>query len=134
MIGLDDGTWVSVDGARGEVETGIGEEAATEIQRRAVADRRRSGTSRGPGRTSDDHPVKLLLNIGSAADLRATGSPYGRDAPADPAGEGRGDVASEGWGSSGRSSSSWTAGSRRATRSRSPPTRRSCGPPPAGTS
>ncbi|MFD1503055.1 PEP-utilizing enzyme, partial [Streptosporangium lutulentum] len=31
VIGLDDGTWVSVDGARGEVETGIGEEAATEI-------------------------------------------------------------------------------------------------------
>ncbi|MFD1503056.1 putative PEP-binding protein, partial [Streptosporangium lutulentum] len=59
---------------------------------------RRSGTSRGPGRTSDDHPVKLLLNIGSAADLRATGSPAGRDAPADPAGEGRGDVASEGVG------------------------------------
>ncbi|MEV6862869.1 phosphoenolpyruvate--protein phosphotransferase [Streptosporangium subroseum] len=79
VIGVGDGTWVSVDGARGEVETGIGEEAAAEIQRQASADRRRSVMSRGPGRTSDDHPVKLLLNIGSAADLgpAVTGSPAG---------------------------------------------------------
>ncbi|WP_436759693.1 phosphoenolpyruvate--protein phosphotransferase [Streptosporangium sp. V21-05] len=66
---IGEGTWVSVDGLRGEVEVGIGERAAAEIQRRAEADRRRTGTVRGPGRTSDGHPVKLLLNIGSAADL-----------------------------------------------------------------
>ncbi|MGJ6961702.1 phosphoenolpyruvate--protein phosphotransferase [Streptosporangium sp. G11] len=70
---IGEGTWVSVDGLRGEVEVGIGEEAATEIQRRAEDDRRRTGTSRGPGRTSDGHPVKLLLNIGSAADLTPSG-------------------------------------------------------------
>lgn len=66
---VGEGTWVSVDGLRGEVEVGIGEEAATEIQHLAEAERRRRSTSRGPGRTSDGHPVKLLLNIGSAADL-----------------------------------------------------------------
>ncbi|GAA4201483.1 phosphoenolpyruvate--protein phosphotransferase [Streptosporangium oxazolinicum] len=66
---IGEGTWVSVDGLRGEVEVGIGEEAAAEIQRRADDDRRRTRTVRGPGRTSDGHPVKLLLNIGSAADL-----------------------------------------------------------------
>ncbi|GAA0842768.1 phosphoenolpyruvate--protein phosphotransferase [Streptosporangium amethystogenes subsp. fukuiense] len=73
---VGEGTWVSVDGLRGEVEVGIGEEAAAEIQRLAEAERRRTSTSRGPGRTSDDHPVKLLLNIGSAADL----APQGVDA------------------------------------------------------
>ena len=58
---VGDGTWVSVDGLRGEVGVGIGEEAATEIQRLAEAERRRTGRSRGPGRTADGHPVKLLL-------------------------------------------------------------------------
>ncbi|MEU8382384.1 phosphoenolpyruvate--protein phosphotransferase [Streptosporangium sp. NPDC048865] len=80
--GADDiaeGTWVSVDGLRGEVETGIGEEAAAGIQSRAEADRRRTDTSRGPGRTSDDHPVKLLLNIGSAADLTPPEGARGAD-------------------------------------------------------
>ncbi|AWS42702.1 phosphoenolpyruvate--protein phosphotransferase [Streptosporangium sp. 'caverna'] len=91
VIGVGDGTWVSVDGARGEVETGIGEEAAAEIQRQASADRRRSATSRGPGRTSDDHPVKLLLNIGSAADL-------GPDVTGSPSGEGPAGVDAEGVG------------------------------------
>ncbi|GAA2908505.1 phosphoenolpyruvate--protein phosphotransferase [Streptosporangium fragile] len=67
---VEEGTWVAVDGARGVVETGIGEEEAAEIRRRADAGRRRVATGRGPGRTSDGHPVKLLLNIGSAADLR----------------------------------------------------------------
>ncbi|WP_326639298.1 phosphoenolpyruvate--protein phosphotransferase [Streptosporangium sp. NBC_01755] len=76
MSEVDEGTWVSVDGLRGEVEVGIGEEAATEIQRLAEAERRRKSTSRGPGRTSDGHPVKLLLNVGSAADL----TPQGVDA------------------------------------------------------
>ncbi|MBB2913675.1 phosphotransferase system enzyme I (PtsI) [Streptosporangium becharense] len=68
--GIEEGTWVSVDGGRGEVETGIGEEEAAGIRRRAAAERRRTAGVRGPGRTSDGHPVKLLLNVGSAADLR----------------------------------------------------------------
>lgn len=67
-IGIGDGTWASVDGDTGEVVTGIGEQAAGEIQRQAVADRARIGGTSGPGRTSDGHPVKLLLNIGSVAD------------------------------------------------------------------
>lgn len=71
VTGIGDGTWVSVDGSGGEVAVGIGEQDAARIQLRAAADRRRLGTSRGPGRTADGHPVKLLLNIGSAADLRA---------------------------------------------------------------
>ncbi|MEV0618509.1 phosphoenolpyruvate--protein phosphotransferase [Nonomuraea sp. NPDC050404] len=69
--GLADGTWVSVDGGTGEVGTGIGEEAAGEIQRQAHAERDRLGSTSGPGRTADGHPVKLLLNIGSVADLQA---------------------------------------------------------------
>ncbi|GAA0988555.1 phosphoenolpyruvate--protein phosphotransferase [Acrocarpospora macrocephala] len=69
--GIADGTWVYVDGDTGEVGTGIGEEAAGEIQRRALAERDRLGTASGPGRTADGHPVKLLLNIGSVADLQA---------------------------------------------------------------
>ncbi|WP_214104296.1 phosphoenolpyruvate--protein phosphotransferase [Acrocarpospora catenulata] len=69
--GIADGTWVSVDGDTGEVGTGIGEEAAAEIQRRALAERDRLGKASGPGRTADGHPVKLLLNIGSVADLQA---------------------------------------------------------------
>ncbi|MEU3168157.1 phosphoenolpyruvate--protein phosphotransferase [Streptosporangium sp. NPDC006930] len=70
---IGEGTWISVDGQLGEVEVGIGEEAATAVQRRAEDDRRRKATSRGPGRTSDGHPVKLLLNVGSAADLTPSG-------------------------------------------------------------
>ncbi|MER6830294.1 phosphoenolpyruvate--protein phosphotransferase [Streptosporangium sp. NPDC000563] len=70
---IGEGTWISVDGQLGEVEVGIGEEAATAVQRRAEEDRLRKATSRGPGRTSDGHPVKLLLNVGSAADLTPSG-------------------------------------------------------------
>ncbi len=68
--GIADGTWVSVDGDTGEVGTGIGEEVAGEIQRRALAERDRLGRTSGPGRTADGYPVKLLLNIGSVADAR----------------------------------------------------------------
>ncbi|GAA3114405.1 phosphoenolpyruvate--protein phosphotransferase [Planomonospora alba] len=69
--GIADGTPVAVDGTTGEVRTGIGEEEAAAIRRRADAERRRLAASTGPGRTADGHPVELLLNIGSAADLRA---------------------------------------------------------------
>ncbi|MFC3822036.1 phosphoenolpyruvate--protein phosphotransferase [Planomonospora venezuelensis] len=66
---IGDGTWVSADGTTGRVETGIGEETAARVQREAAAERRRLAAGSGPGRTSDGHPVELLLNIGSAADL-----------------------------------------------------------------
>ncbi|MFB9720568.1 phosphoenolpyruvate--protein phosphotransferase [Planobispora longispora] len=68
---IGDGTWVSVDGTAGEVVTGLAEEAAEEILRRAAAERRRLAASTGPGRTADGRAVELLLNIGSAADLGA---------------------------------------------------------------
>ncbi|MEV7968439.1 phosphoenolpyruvate--protein phosphotransferase [Sphaerisporangium sp. NPDC088356] len=66
---IGDGTWISVDGASGEVEVGVGEEVAAGIQCEAVAARDRRATGHGPGRTADGHPVPLLLNIGSAHDL-----------------------------------------------------------------
>jgi phosphotransferase system enzyme I (PtsI) len=60
--GLADGTVVRVDGAAGTVEVGVDPAAvggaAAELPDYA-----------GPGRTADGHPVQLLLNIGSAADL-----------------------------------------------------------------
>ncbi|MBG0833186.1 phosphoenolpyruvate--protein phosphotransferase [Planomonospora sp. ID67723] len=66
---IGDGTWVAADGTTGRVETGIGEETAAGVRREAAAERRRLAASSGPGRTSDGHPVELLLNIGSATDL-----------------------------------------------------------------
>ncbi|GGL37457.1 phosphoenolpyruvate-protein phosphotransferase [Planomonospora parontospora subsp. antibiotica] len=66
---VGEGTWAAVDGTTGEVRTGIGEEEAAGILRLAAADRLRQASSSGPGRTADGHPVELLLNIGSAADL-----------------------------------------------------------------
>ncbi|MDH2427274.1 phosphoenolpyruvate--protein phosphotransferase [Sphaerisporangium sp. TRM90804] len=66
---IEDGTWVSVDGALGEVGVGIGEEAAAAVQREAVEARERRATGHGPGRTADGRSVPLLLNIGSAHDL-----------------------------------------------------------------
>ncbi|WP_344891077.1 phosphoenolpyruvate--protein phosphotransferase, partial [Nonomuraea antimicrobica] len=70
VMGLGDGTVIGVDGGTGEVAVGLTESQAAEV---AVAERARVArlaALRGPGRTADGHPVKLLLNIGSAADLR----------------------------------------------------------------
>ncbi|WP_067172874.1 phosphoenolpyruvate--protein phosphotransferase [Microtetraspora niveoalba] len=74
---LRDGTPVTVDGALGEVRTGVGDAEAAEVRRREAARRSRLRASTGPGRTADGHPVKLLLNIGSAADLDAEVSAEG---------------------------------------------------------
>ncbi|GIH95828.1 phosphoenolpyruvate-protein phosphotransferase [Planobispora siamensis] len=68
---IGEGIWVSVDGTAGEVGTGLGEQDAEEILRRAADERSRLAASAGPGRTADGHGVELLLNIGSAADLGA---------------------------------------------------------------
>ncbi|MEW2385452.1 phosphoenolpyruvate--protein phosphotransferase [Micromonospora sp. NPDC047707] len=69
-LAVPDGTVVRVDGASGEVLTDA-DEAVVAATRAAVAARsRRAGRSRGPGRTADGHEVRLLLNIGSAAELR----------------------------------------------------------------
>ncbi|MGP3931792.1 phosphoenolpyruvate--protein phosphotransferase [Nonomuraea sp. KM88] len=67
---LADGTVVGVDGGTGEVTTGLTEERAAEIVAGDRAERARLAASSGPGRTADGHPVKLLLNIGAAKDLR----------------------------------------------------------------
>lgn len=63
--GLADGTVVRVDGGSGVVEVGVD---AAEISAGPVGAERPDYT--GPGRTADGHPVQLLLNVGSAADLR----------------------------------------------------------------
>jgi len=74
---LVDGTYVAVDGATGEIVVGVGEEEAARIREEDSAERARLAATSGPGRTADGHPVKLLLNIGSAADLRPDGEGVG---------------------------------------------------------
>ncbi|WP_113698466.1 phosphoenolpyruvate--protein phosphotransferase [Nonomuraea lactucae] len=69
VLDLPDGTIISVDGRTGEIATGLTPEAAARIVDQDRAERNRLAATRGPGRTADGHPVKLLLNIGSAADL-----------------------------------------------------------------
>ncbi|TDE30802.1 phosphoenolpyruvate--protein phosphotransferase [Nonomuraea mesophila] len=70
VMDLPDGTVIGVDGGAGEITTGLTAERAAEIVAGERAERARLAASRGPGRTADGHPVKLLLNIGSAKDLR----------------------------------------------------------------
>jgi phosphoenolpyruvate-protein phosphotransferase (PTS system enzyme I) len=65
---LSDGVLVSVNGDTGEVVVVSAAEAAA-VQQRAERERRRIQDVTGPGRTADGHPVGLLLNVGSAADL-----------------------------------------------------------------
>jgi phosphotransferase system enzyme I (PtsI) len=62
---LADGVLVRVDGSAGTVEVGVDPSAVDAT----VAE---LPSYDGPGRTADGHPVQLLLNVGSAADL-ATG-------------------------------------------------------------
>ncbi|MGN9919420.1 phosphoenolpyruvate--protein phosphotransferase [Micromonospora palomenae] len=69
-LSVPEGTVVRVDGGSGEVLTDV-DEALVAATRAAVAARRdRATPSRGPGRTADGRAVKLLVNIGSAAQLR----------------------------------------------------------------
>jgi phosphotransferase system enzyme I (PtsI) len=70
-MALLDGTAVSVDGSSGEV-TVIGLDDVARVQEAADAKRKAAAAVTGPGRTSDGHPVKLLLNVGSARDLEGT--------------------------------------------------------------
>ncbi|MGR6920616.1 phosphoenolpyruvate--protein phosphotransferase [[Actinomadura] parvosata] len=69
VMDLADGTVIGVDGGTGEVAIGLTESETAEVGQAEDARRARLRTSRGPGRTADGHPVRLLLNIGSAADL-----------------------------------------------------------------
>lgn len=68
-MAVPDGVIVSVDGRTGEIVTGVTPEAAAEITDLDRRERARLAATRGPGRTADGHPVRLLLNVGSAADL-----------------------------------------------------------------
>jgi phosphotransferase system enzyme I (PtsI) len=70
ILDVPDGTVVAVDGTAGQVRAGVGEEEASEVRARAAEERTRLAAGRGPGRTADGHPVDLMVNIGSAADLR----------------------------------------------------------------
>jgi phosphoenolpyruvate-protein phosphotransferase (PTS system enzyme I) len=65
---LADGALISVDGGSGEVEV-VTAEIAERINDEAAAAKRRLEASTGPGQTKDGHPVALLLNVGSAADV-----------------------------------------------------------------
>ncbi len=87
VMAVDDGTHVRVDGTTGEVHVGVDAEADrgahAGASAQAATHAHRPGTTRtaqqatalgsgrsGPGHTADGHPVQLLLNIGSAKDLR----------------------------------------------------------------
>ena len=61
---LDDGTLISVDGTAGTIRVGVDPGEVSRPRRRAVQEIE-------PGRTKDGHPVPLLLNIGSAQDIRS---------------------------------------------------------------
>lgn len=68
ILEVADGTSVSVDGSTGDVREVSADEARA-VQERAEQQRRLLEKTSGPGRTSDGEPIKLLLNVGSAADL-----------------------------------------------------------------
>ncbi|MFG1695154.1 phosphoenolpyruvate--protein phosphotransferase [Nonomuraea sp. NPDC049309] len=69
VMDLQDGTVVGVDGTTGEIAVGLTEAEAVAVAEAERARKARLAAGSGPGRTADGHPVKLLLNIGSAADL-----------------------------------------------------------------
>jgi phosphotransferase system enzyme I (PtsI) len=69
-LSVPDGTIVLVDGSAGTVglDPDPAEVAAVRQQAAGAAAARAAGPA-GPGQTSDGHPVKLMVNIGSARDL-----------------------------------------------------------------
>ncbi|GAA0362585.1 phosphoenolpyruvate--protein phosphotransferase [Actinoallomurus spadix] len=70
ILEVPEGTVVAVDGTSGQVRAGVGDDEAAGVRARAAEERSRLTAGRGPGRTADGHPVDLMVNIGSAADLR----------------------------------------------------------------
>jgi phosphotransferase system enzyme I (PtsI) len=77
VLEVPDGVPVAVDGGSGEVH--VDPDPATTARLRTEEERRRAryAGSVGPGRTADGHPVALLANIGSAADLTGDGEGVG---------------------------------------------------------
>ncbi|WP_431046828.1 phosphoenolpyruvate--protein phosphotransferase [Streptomyces sp. P1-3] len=66
---LADGQSVLVDGAAGTVEADPLPQTVAEAAAREDRRRRRAAQVRGPGRTADGHPVKLLVNLGALHEL-----------------------------------------------------------------
>ncbi|MFB4274044.1 MULTISPECIES: phosphoenolpyruvate--protein phosphotransferase [unclassified Nonomuraea] len=69
-LAVPDGTVIGVDGGTGEIAVGLTAQEAAEVAEEGRARAVRLAASEGPGTTADGHPVKLLHNVGSAADLR----------------------------------------------------------------
>lgn len=76
ILEVADGTPVSVDGTTGVVAVVTASEAV-EIASSGAAEREREAAFTGPGKTSDDHALPLLVNVGSAADLGDEGEGVG---------------------------------------------------------
>jgi phosphotransferase system enzyme I (PtsI) len=73
ILGIQDGAAVAVDGGTGQVRVDPDEALVADLRGRDAERRARLAASSGPGRTSDGHPVALLANIGSVADLTGEG-------------------------------------------------------------
>jgi phosphotransferase system enzyme I (PtsI) len=69
MLAVPEGTSVAVDGAAGTVWIDPGEQTLASARNREDTRVARLARFTGPGATADGHPVALLANIGSAADL-----------------------------------------------------------------
>ena len=61
---LPDGARVIVDGAAGSVDVDPSDDVVSSARRAAETRARELAAHTGPGRTADDHPVALLLNVG----------------------------------------------------------------------
>jgi phosphotransferase system enzyme I (PtsI) len=66
-----DGTVLAVDGTAGTVLADPTPDQLEQAALRSAARAARLSAARGPGRTSDGHPVQLLANIGGPADVPA---------------------------------------------------------------
>jgi phosphotransferase system enzyme I (PtsI) len=74
VLDVPDGTMLAVDGLTGTVLVDPDPVDVVALQAREDGRRARLARSAGPGRTADGHPVALLANIGSAADLTGDAS------------------------------------------------------------
>lgn len=71
ILTVADGTPVAVDGATGSVLVDPTPADLEQSARRSAERAARLAATRGPGRTRDGHPVKLLANVGGPADVPA---------------------------------------------------------------
>jgi len=70
-LSVPDGTVLAVDGSTGTVVIEPAPEQLEQAARRRAERAARLAAARGPGRTRDGHPVKLLANVGGPADVPA---------------------------------------------------------------